>query len=330
MKSMNWLILFICTMLLVFSLNVYAQNIKVPKKDTYYSYYLGAAQGSKIKQAGINNATINAYEQAIEENFGIFLNITKTSCETLSGIKHKTRIRAASPDIKVVGMEIIKENHTLLQDNKYNTQLLFRYPNKEIKLEKERLKNITISIVRMPAVSEDDCKEVKKKVIKKKPKRTISNWRMGLWFGMSESPVDDFGINSSFVGLSAHRKVFSWVEINSELDIKMGKQGLHFDGKREHELWGTDLSMGLPLKPGYGFFLAPKAGVSVNNYTNNYQNNTTKKTIVNFFYGGEVGYENNDNQVGWNVKIGAKQFTNSSGFTGALATYLQLGVLFGL
>ncbi len=106
--------------------------------DKTYKYYVGRSSGSGSEQSGIAEATREAYEQAIRENFGFQTRIQSDAYESSKKVVSTKRVQVVSQDIRVYGFEQI-EFHSVPSGSKFDVWVLYRYPLAEIAREKSRV-----------------------------------------------------------------------------------------------------------------------------------------------------------------------------------------------
>ncbi len=106
--------------------------------DKTYKYYVGRSSGSGSEQAGIGEATREAYEQAIRENFGFQTRIQTDAYESTKKVVSTKRVQVLSQDIRVYGFEQI-DFYSVPNGTKFDVWVLYRYPLAEISREKSRV-----------------------------------------------------------------------------------------------------------------------------------------------------------------------------------------------
>lgn len=106
--------------------------------DSTYKYYVGRSSQAASEQLGFNEATREAYEQAIRENFGFQTRIQSDAYESSKEVISTKRVQVLSQDIRVHGFEQV-DAHVTSKSGKYDVWLLYRYPLAEISAEKSRL-----------------------------------------------------------------------------------------------------------------------------------------------------------------------------------------------
>ena len=111
-----------------------------PTEDFLYRYYVGVASGNKKDRERIliDNATQNARDTAIAENFGILTAIQKQSYQSLSSA---TALKRVSETSKKVIVKEFRRRDTCwqFQGERKTLWLLFRYPKSEINKELRRI-----------------------------------------------------------------------------------------------------------------------------------------------------------------------------------------------
>jgi hypothetical protein len=106
--------------------------------DSTYKYYLGRSSSSPTEQTGFNEATREAYEQAIRENFGFQTRIQSDAYESSKNVVSTKRVQVLSQDIRVFGFEQVDFFQKSV-DGKFDVWVLYRYPLAEISRERSRL-----------------------------------------------------------------------------------------------------------------------------------------------------------------------------------------------
>ncbi len=106
--------------------------------DAVYKYYVGRSSSSASEQAGFAEATREAYEQAIRENFGFKTRIQSDAYESSSAVLSTKRVQVLSEDTRVFGFEQI-DSFSQVRNEKWDIWILYRYPLAEISREKSRL-----------------------------------------------------------------------------------------------------------------------------------------------------------------------------------------------
>lgn len=106
--------------------------------DSVYKYYVGRSSASASEQVGFAEATREAYEQAIRENFGFKTRIQSDAYESSSSVLSTKRVQVLSEDTRVYGFEQI-DSFAQVRNEKWDVWILYRYPLAEISREKSRL-----------------------------------------------------------------------------------------------------------------------------------------------------------------------------------------------
>jgi hypothetical protein len=106
--------------------------------DSSYKYYVGRSSSASTEQVGFSEATREAYEQAIRENFGFKTRIQSDAYESSSSVLSTKRIQVLSEDIRVFGFEQV-DSFSQVRNEKWDVWILYRYPLAEISREKSRL-----------------------------------------------------------------------------------------------------------------------------------------------------------------------------------------------
>ena len=111
---------------------------QIVREDLSYRYYLGRSADSLNEAAAYNEATRDAYDQAIRENFGIKTRVQTESYESAKESSTTRRIDVVSKDIELHDFEQLK-SHSTENSGKYSAWVLYRYPKYAIEFEKSRL-----------------------------------------------------------------------------------------------------------------------------------------------------------------------------------------------
>ena len=116
---------------------------KPPVENSTHRFYVGRAYGVKThsEEDLMAQASQNAHDRAIEENFGIFTSLSTKSYETTHSFSVVTRRSKSSKNV-ILKRFRKKGQHIESKGDKKEIWLLFEYPKKEIKLEIQRLKNV--------------------------------------------------------------------------------------------------------------------------------------------------------------------------------------------
>jgi hypothetical protein len=112
-----------------------------PPNNRQFKHYLGRSGKVRSEKEALREANQDAAEQAIKENFGVYLKVDLESFETLDEVKLSKRMSEKSEDVRLVGFEPLQ---TLIQeaDGGYRAHVLYRYPVSEISMERDRLKRM--------------------------------------------------------------------------------------------------------------------------------------------------------------------------------------------
>ena len=112
-------------------------------ENSGYRYYVGRASGheSDSEKTLVNDATKDARETAIAENFGILTSVQKQSYQSLDSTTALNRVSEVSKDIILKGFRK-KDTCWQLQGKRKNLWILFKYSKLEINKELKRLEKI--------------------------------------------------------------------------------------------------------------------------------------------------------------------------------------------
>lgn len=125
--------------------NAWAQSpewvTEIKREDHTFRYYLGRASNAANEAEAFNQATRDAYEQAIAENFGIRTRVDTESYESGSELSLTRRANALSKEVELHDFEQM-QSQVEEKSEKYSAWVLYRYPKVAIELEKFRLEKI--------------------------------------------------------------------------------------------------------------------------------------------------------------------------------------------
>lgn len=110
-----------------------------PPADQRYKYYVGRSSNSPTESAGFAEATREAYEQAIRENFGFRTRIDSQSYTTTQESAATKRIRELSENVEIHDFEQAGSFIEKVSADRLNVWALFRYSRAAIEKEKARL-----------------------------------------------------------------------------------------------------------------------------------------------------------------------------------------------
>ena len=114
---------------------------KTPQEDNQFKYYVGRSYNAAGASEGLSVARDDAKLRAIEENFGAKYKFQRDTHENIDAAQVTDRLRAIS---RVVHLEDFKElevHQEEVDDDRFNTSVLYRYPKHKIAEEKKRLTN---------------------------------------------------------------------------------------------------------------------------------------------------------------------------------------------
>ena len=113
---------------------------KPPTEDFQHRYYVGTASGSKgeTEKNLIDQATKDARETAIAENFGILTSIKKQSYQSLDSTTALNRVSEISKKVILKGFRK-QDTCWQFESKRKSLWLLFRYPKYEISKELKRI-----------------------------------------------------------------------------------------------------------------------------------------------------------------------------------------------
>lgn len=111
---------------------------KIPKNNETFSYYIGRSSESLSEAEAFTNATINAREQAISQNFGIYTQFRTENYQSIDTIQSTQNTEAISQQIRLEEFEQV-DFYVENQKERKNVWILFKYKKSAIELEKNRL-----------------------------------------------------------------------------------------------------------------------------------------------------------------------------------------------
>lgn len=111
---------------------------RTPPADPKYRYYVGRAVGESVETQGYYDATRDAMEAAIRENFGVMTSIRVTDVESARDHALDRRTEEASSKVHLDEFEQV-DSHVKRTDGQVSVYLLYRYSRTAIQRERERL-----------------------------------------------------------------------------------------------------------------------------------------------------------------------------------------------
>lgn len=112
-----------------------------PPNTRHYKHYLGRSSQARSEKEALREANQDASEQAIKENFGVYLKVDLESYETLDEVKLSRRMSEKSEDVRLVGFEPLQTTIREVTGG-HSAWVLYQYPTSEIAIERTRLKRI--------------------------------------------------------------------------------------------------------------------------------------------------------------------------------------------
>lgn len=112
-----------------------------PKNDSVYKYYVGRSSIAGSQSDSFREATRDAFEQAIRENFGFSASISSESFESLEKTSLTRRIKELSQRTQLHDFELI-DSFSNNKDKGWESWVLYKYPLAEIIKEKQRQANL--------------------------------------------------------------------------------------------------------------------------------------------------------------------------------------------
>jgi len=109
-----------------------------PAETSEYRFYIGRSMDAISEEMGFTLATINAREQAISQNFGVFTKIKTETFQNSDNAFSTQNYQAISQQVQLLDFEQIDFYKTYIGD-KLNIWVLFKYKKGSIKVEKDRI-----------------------------------------------------------------------------------------------------------------------------------------------------------------------------------------------
>ena len=130
-------------MMLLTACTVHAADLpgwvdRPPRPDRQYRYYVGRAAEEASEPRAYKDATRDAMESAIRENFGVTTSIDETDFESTGYSALDKRMNESSSQVKLEEFEQI-DSHLTRSEKEVSVYLLFRYSAAAIAKEKARL-----------------------------------------------------------------------------------------------------------------------------------------------------------------------------------------------
>ncbi len=117
---------------------------RLKSEDARFRYYVGRAAQCRDETVGFNEATSDAYAQAIRENFGVNAQIQSQSYESSNDFTTTKRFLESSRKVEVRDFEQVDFFKEEIEGGKLNVWVLYRYRKVAITKEKDRLSRLTI------------------------------------------------------------------------------------------------------------------------------------------------------------------------------------------
>ena len=111
---------------------------QLPKDDESYRYYIGRCSESFSEAEAFTHATINAREQAIAQNFGVYTQIRTENYQSVDTSLSTQNSEAISQQVRLEEFEQVDFYKESVKDLK-NIWVLFKYKKSAIDQEKSRL-----------------------------------------------------------------------------------------------------------------------------------------------------------------------------------------------
>lgn len=112
-----------------------------PADDNHYRYYVGKSNLETDLQRADEEATTNARQTAIEENFGVEIRMQSQTLDSLEQNKLLKKVQQRTRSVRLIGFERISY-WTEQGDGPIHAYVLYRYSRGAIEQEKARLEKI--------------------------------------------------------------------------------------------------------------------------------------------------------------------------------------------
>ena len=109
----------------------------IPQKDNY-KFYVGYSSSAESQDIAIKGATQDAYNQAIQQSFGIETSLNIKSKETMTTVKYTKDFKGISEKINFIDFRR-KNIHIEKKGKVFQVWILFQYPLAEIMKEQKRI-----------------------------------------------------------------------------------------------------------------------------------------------------------------------------------------------
>jgi len=110
-----------------------------PREDATHRFYLGRCSVAPSESAAFAEATRDAYEQAVRENFGFRARVESQSYETSTAAASLRRIDTVSPEVQIRDFELVDSHLETAANGRHSVWALYRYARGAIAREKARL-----------------------------------------------------------------------------------------------------------------------------------------------------------------------------------------------
>ncbi|MCB0392722.1 MAG: PEGA domain-containing protein [Bdellovibrionales bacterium] len=122
-------------------------------EDAHYKYYVGRSTIDEDESKSFENATTDAYKQAIKENYGVYTSYESDYYNTLNDKALILRNREQSKRVFLKDFEQI-DSYVSKRNNKKYLYLKFKYSKKAILIEKLRLNKLKTSTERLSTIGD--------------------------------------------------------------------------------------------------------------------------------------------------------------------------------
>jgi hypothetical protein len=117
--------------------SVNAESVKpdwimhLPKNDSTFNYYIGRSTGSISEAEAFTHATINAREQAITQNYGVYTQFRSENYQSVETSQSTQNSEAISQQVRLEEFEQVDfyQEH---QSERKNVWVLFKYKKSAI------------------------------------------------------------------------------------------------------------------------------------------------------------------------------------------------------
>lgn len=179
---------------------------RAPEQDRDFKYYVGRSYDAQTKAEGLDVARDEAKSRAVEENFGARYKFQRDVHEEVDSSQVVDRSRAVSRTVHLESFEELEVHQEEIDEEKYNTFVLFRYPKKAIETERARLATVPQLDEKMEFAPVDVLRRNPAAIPAGESHRALnSTFVLGFGGGFSGSTMAE--VDTSGAGFSVHGEV---------------------------------------------------------------------------------------------------------------------------